>query len=120
MVKPHAKRRHKKSVPICPDKKTGSLKNGNLSGDLSKCLRCGAKTRKGTKCKSPAMKNGRCRMHGGKSTGPKTAEGIERIRQAHLKHGYYSKEAIRERAQENGLYQFFKNMLQKLNDGGNA
>jgi hypothetical protein len=28
------------------------------------------------------MKNGRCRLHGGLSTGPKTVAGIERIRQA--------------------------------------
>jgi hypothetical protein len=26
---------------------------------------CGAKTRKGRPCQNPAMKNGRCRMHGG-------------------------------------------------------
>lgn len=31
--------------------------------------RCGAKTRRGTECRSPAMPNGRCRMHGGKSPG---------------------------------------------------
>jgi hypothetical protein len=31
---------------------------------------CGAKTRAGTPCKGKAMYNGRCRMHGGKSTGP--------------------------------------------------
>lgn len=31
---------------------------------------CGAKTRSGAKCKSRQMANGRCRMHGGKSTGP--------------------------------------------------
>ncbi|MEN8250139.1 MAG: HGGxSTG domain-containing protein, partial [Bacteroidota bacterium] len=31
--------------------------------------RCGAKTRSGKPCKAPAMANGRCRMHGGKSTG---------------------------------------------------
>lgn len=30
---------------------------------------CGAKTRKGTLCRNAPMKNGRCRMHGGKSTG---------------------------------------------------
>ena len=30
---------------------------------------CGAKTRSGQPCKSKAMANGRCRMHGGKSTG---------------------------------------------------
>src|SRR5690625_4491593 len=32
--------------------------------------RCGAKTRSGNTCKNWAMPNGRCRMHGGKSTGP--------------------------------------------------
>jgi hypothetical protein len=28
---------------------------------------CGAKTRSGEPCKTPAMENGRCRMHGGKA-----------------------------------------------------
>jgi hypothetical protein len=42
---------------------------------------CGAKTRRGTPCSSQyVMKNGRCRMHGGKSTGPK---------RAHKTHGAY-------------------------------
>lgn len=31
--------------------------------------RCGAKTRTGGTCKNAQMPNGRCRMHGGKSTG---------------------------------------------------
>jgi hypothetical protein len=43
------------------------------------------------------MKNGRCRMHGGASTGPRTPEGIERIRQAVTKHGRYSAAAQAER-----------------------
>ncbi|WP_233572175.1 HGGxSTG domain-containing protein [Neisseria weixii] len=30
---------------------------------------CGAKTRSGGECWNPAMPNGRCRLHGGKSTG---------------------------------------------------
>ena len=34
------------------------------------CPRCGARTRSGRPCRSPAMPNGRCRMHGGSSTGP--------------------------------------------------
>uniref|UniRef100_UPI000E75B29C HGGxSTG domain-containing protein n=1 Tax=Teichococcus vastitatis TaxID=2307076 RepID=UPI000E75B29C len=38
------------------------------------------------------MANGRCKMHGGKSTGPRTAEGIERIRAARMKHGMFSGE----------------------------
>ena len=36
--------------------------------------RCGKRTRKGTPCAAWAMANGRCRMHGGKSTGPKDRE----------------------------------------------
>ena len=70
--------------------KYGWLKNGNPTGDLSQAKPCGAKTRKGTPCKAPAMPNGRCRMHGGASTGPKTPEGRERSRRARWKHGKYS------------------------------
>jgi hypothetical protein len=62
--------------------------------------RCGAKKRKkGTPCGSPAMANGRCRLHGGLSTGPKTKEGIENIRKAHWKHGQRSAEAVKRRKQ---------------------
>jgi hypothetical protein len=32
--------------------------------------RCLARTRRGTDCQCPAMPNGRCRLHGGKSPGP--------------------------------------------------
>lgn len=45
----------------------------------------------------PAMANGRCRMHGGKSTGPRTPEGLERSRKANFKHGFYCAEMIAER-----------------------
>lgn len=42
-------------------------------------LACGAKTRAGTPCKSAAIfENGRCKFHGGLSTGPTTAEGKAR------------------------------------------
>lgn len=40
--------------------------------------RCGAKTRRGTKCLCMALANGRCRLHGGLSTGPRTPEGKQR------------------------------------------
>ncbi len=39
------------------------------------------------------MANGRCRLHGGLSTGPKTWEGINRIQEANTKHGRYRKAA---------------------------
>jgi hypothetical protein len=57
------------------------------------CPRCGARTRNGAKCKAPAMANGRCRMHGGKSTGPRTSEGLERMQRANTRHGNYSQES---------------------------
>lgn len=77
------------------NKRRGMLRNGNPPGDFSKAARCGAKTRRGSHCQCPAMKNGRCRLHGGLSTGPRTAEGIERIRRAVTKHGRYSLAARR-------------------------
>jgi hypothetical protein len=53
------------------------------------CPRCGARTRSGSVCKGQAMANGRCRMHGGASTGPRTAQGLQRIVQARTIHGAY-------------------------------
>ena len=41
---------------------------------------CGARTRKGEPCKCLALKNGRCKLHGGQSTGPKTDDGWNRTR----------------------------------------
>ena len=79
------------------------LKNGTPVGDLLAAPRCGAKNRRGTPCQCPAMRNGRCRLHGGLSTGAKTAEGLERIRRAVTKHGYYTKEARLERMSQRRL-----------------
>ena len=40
---------------------------------------CGAKTRTGKPCQAPGNgRGGRCKLHGGKSTGPKTQEGKAR------------------------------------------
>ena len=80
------------SKPI-PHEKRGRLNNGNPPGDFTKAPRCGAKTRRGTLCMAPAMTNGRCRMHGGCSTGPRTPEGLERSRNARFRHGQCSAEA---------------------------
>ena len=53
--------------------------------------RCGALTRQGSRCRSPAMPNGRCRLHGGKSPGaPKGNKNA-------LKHGHYSADAAANR-----------------------
>ena len=57
--------------------------------------RCLAKTRKGSPCQRPAFKhNGRCGMHGGLSSGAKTADGLKKISEANLKHGKYTKDKL--------------------------
>ena len=92
----------------------GWLKNGNPGGDLTKAARCEAKTRRGVPCQCPAMSNGRCRLHGGKSTGPKTTEGIERIRRAVTKHGRYSKAARAEQEHYRNLLRNCREVLEGI------
>src|SRR5262245_50132797 len=99
MDEPHAQRR-------------GWLKNGNSPGDFTTADRCGAKTRLGTPCQGPAMRNGRCRMHGGASTGPKTPAGLEAIRRSRTIHGYYSAAAVRERQAARQLTREFRKLLE--------
>ena len=64
-------------------------------------LLCGARTRQGHPCRRAALRGRRrCRLHGGLSTGPRTAEGLERSRRSRWKHGRYSREALEARARE--------------------
>ncbi len=71
---------------------TGRLRNGNPPGDLRRARRCGARARTGHACRQPAMRNGRCRLHGGASTGPRTLEGLARSRRARWIDGRRSRE----------------------------
>jgi hypothetical protein len=72
----------------CPKNPVHRLPDWRLALPLARLVpRCGARTRRGGSCQQAAMPNGRCRMHGGASTGPRTAEGLERIRKARTKHG---------------------------------
>jgi len=77
-----------------PHIRRGRLKNGNPSGDFLAAPRCGACSRAGATCRQPAMANGRCRFHGGFSTGPRTAEGRARCARARRTHGGYSREIV--------------------------
>jgi hypothetical protein len=70
-----------------------------MNRDLSQRLaqmndtpRCGARARSGAPCACPAMPNGKCRIHGGLSTGaPRgTANG-------NYRDGYWTREAVEER-----------------------
>ncbi len=66
------------------------LRNGNPAGNPNLAPRCGARNRAGCPCRAPAMPNGRCRVHGGKSTGPRTPKGIARTGVANTRHGRQS------------------------------
>ena len=70
--------------------------------------RCYAKTRTGTPCQSPAMPNGRCRMHGGKASGaPKGNRNA-------LKHGCYTAEAIARRRQVAEMVREMRSLIEEV------
>jgi uncharacterized protein YjcR len=71
--------------------------------------RCGARTRSGAACRSPAItEKGRCRMHGGKGSGaPKNNKNA-------LKHGTYTKEAFRRRTELRGLIAEAQKLIKEL------
>jgi hypothetical protein len=72
------------------------------AGGQIKCLRCTAlSTRTKQQCCRPALKSSKtqkCGSHGGLSTGPKTAEGRQRIAEAQTVHGWDTKVARSERS----------------------
>jgi hypothetical protein len=75
------------------DRRPGRLRHGNASGNPQAAPRCGARNRRGLPCQAPALRGkSRCRLHGGHSTGPKTLEGLARLRKANTKHGQFSAE----------------------------
>ena len=80
--------------------KTGYETHITLAGGRIRCLRCTAKSvRSGLQCAKPAMKSSRtqkCSHHGGWATGPKTAEGRQRVTQANTIHGESTKAARQE------------------------
>ena len=60
-----------------------SFQRTTLPAFPAECLGmlCGAKTRRGTRCRNTSLYiNGRCKFHGGLTTGPTTAEGKEQSR----------------------------------------
>jgi hypothetical protein len=82
------------SATSLPPDRRGRLRNGATPGDFLAAPRCGVHTRSGGCCRQPAMRNGRCRLHGGLSTGPRTAAGRARCAAARRIHGFYSAEMV--------------------------
>jgi uncharacterized protein YjcR len=72
--------------------------------------RCGAKTRSGGPCRSPAVSGKkRCRMHGGAS-----GSGAPKQNQNALKHGLFTRGAIEERKQIQALLGASRKLLRDL------
>lgn len=78
-------------------------------------VQCKAKSkRSGVQCQRHAAKGKAvCRMHGALA-GPKTKEGINRIKQANTKHGNYTKEAFTERRAFRNLLKEYKEQLSEI------
>ncbi len=74
---------------------------------------CGARTRNGPPCRNLPMKNGRCRMHGGASTGAKTLAGLARVRTAAWIHGGRSREMIEFRRRMRELQADARRMIER-------
>ena len=65
------------------------MTNYTTLGGRIECTQCNAMSKRSRqRCQAPAIKGKtKCRFHGGKSTGAKTAEGRARIAAAHTVHG---------------------------------
>jgi len=70
-----------------------------LAGGRIRCCRCQAQSKRTKRqCQAPAMKGKtKCRFHGGKSTGPKTLAGRQRIARAKTIHGNETRQIRKER-----------------------
>jgi hypothetical protein len=78
-----------------PPHRAGPAQPGVRNPNLLRAPRCGARTRAGCPCQAPAIRGrARCRMHGGRSTGPRTPEGLARLRAARTTHGDHGAEAL--------------------------
>jgi hypothetical protein len=72
--------------------------------------RCGAKTRSGKPCMSPAVSGKtRCRMHGGAP-----GSGAPRGNKNALKHGLFTREAIEGRRQVSALLRHARMLVQEI------
>jgi hypothetical protein len=79
-------------------------------GPMLASLRCGARTRRGEPCRSPAVKGGvRCRMHGGGASSG-ALPGNENA----LTHGWYARDAMVERRQMQDLVRRSRRLLKDI------
>jgi hypothetical protein len=58
--------------------------------------------------------SGRCRLHGGRSTGPKSAAALEALKTKMTKHGRFSHEAVAARKEQRAVLRALKAAAKKL------
>ena len=80
------------------------------TGPMLASLRCGAKTRCGDACRSPAVRGKkRCRMHGGAP-----GSGAPKANQNARKHGLFTRDAIVERRRIQALLGDARKLLEEI------
>jgi hypothetical protein len=80
------------------------------TGPMRASLRCGARTRSGKPCESPAVRGKRrCRMHGGAA-----GSGPPRGNQNALRHGMYTRKAIEGHQQVQDLLRQSRTLLKRM------
>ena len=81
-----------------------------ITGPMLTSPRCGAKTRSGSTCRSPAVHGRkRCRMHGGAQ-----GSGAPKTNQNARKHGLFTRDAIAERRQIQVLLGEARRLLEEM------
>ncbi len=84
------------------------------TGPMLSSPRCGAKTRSGKPCESPAVRGKkRCRMHG---CAP--GSGAPLGNQNALKHGQFTRQALEERRRVQDLVRQSRMLLKQMKDSG--
>lgn len=86
---------HLRSPPPSRCKKMSNNFTYVIAGGHITCNQCQAMSKRSRqRCKAPAMKGKRvCKIHGGRSTGPKTEAGRQRCAEAKTIHGRETREA---------------------------
>lgn len=80
--------------------------------------RCEAKTRQGAGFQGPAnKKNGRCKLHGSASIGPRIPDGRERILQANMRHGRHTKETLEKHRINTAVGRALRKELRQIEQG---
>ena len=92
-----------------------------LAGGAIRCRRCLAKSvRSGRQCAKPAMKSSKtqkCTHHGGRSIGPQTEAGRQRIAAAHTTHGEKTKLARQQHSKDSAKISMLEDSMFVLGMG---